>query len=47
VIIAYQDSPAALQVADERNAFVGGNDSDMKIYTQILYDQPGLELGPH
>jgi basic membrane protein A len=48
VIMAYQDSPAALQVADERGAFVGGNDSDMKKYTPKFYmTNPVWNWGPH
>jgi basic membrane protein A len=46
--MAYQDSPAALQVADERGAFVGGNDSDMKKYTPKFYmTNPVWNWGPH
>jgi basic membrane protein A len=48
VIMAYQDSPAALQVAAERGAFTGGNDSDMKKYTPEFYmTNPVWNWGPH
>jgi basic membrane protein A len=37
VLMAYQDSPATLQAANERGAMAGGNDSDMSRYAPDAY----------
>jgi basic membrane protein A len=37
VLLAYQDSPATLQVAAERGALAGGNDSDMTRFAPDAY----------
>jgi len=37
VLMAYQDSPATVQVASEKGLFAGGNDSDMNKYAPMTY----------
>ncbi|WP_420830694.1 MULTISPECIES: BMP family ABC transporter substrate-binding protein [Cohnella] len=48
VLLAYQDSPAALQAAAERGAMAGGNDSDMTRYAPEAYlTNPVWNWGPY
>ncbi|AOZ93161.1 BMP family ABC transporter substrate-binding protein [Paenibacillus crassostreae] len=48
VLLAYQDSPATLQAAAERDAFAGGNDSDMSQYAPDHYlTNPVWNWGPY
>lgn len=48
VLLAYQDSPATLQAAQERGAFAGGNDSDMSQYAPDNYlTNPVWNWGPY
>ncbi|CAH1218099.1 Purine-binding protein [Paenibacillus auburnensis] len=48
VLMAYQDSPATLQAAQERGAFAGGNDSDMGKYAPDNYlTNPVWNWGPY
>ncbi|MBB6675462.1 BMP family ABC transporter substrate-binding protein [Cohnella nanjingensis] len=48
VLIAYQDSPASLQAANERGAMAGGNDSDMTRYAPKAYlTNPVWNWGPY
>ncbi|AIQ62985.1 membrane protein [Paenibacillus stellifer] len=48
VLLAYQDSPATIQAAQERGAFAGGNDSDMKKYAPDNYlTNPVWDWGPY
>ncbi|MNC37983.1 Purine-binding protein precursor [compost metagenome] len=46
--MAYQDSPATIQAAQERGAFAGGNDSDMSRFAPDAYlTNPVWNWGPY
>ncbi|WP_373232888.1 BMP family ABC transporter substrate-binding protein [Cohnella sp.] len=48
VLLAYQDSPAAIQAAAERGAMAGGNDSDMSRFAPEAYlTNPTWNWGPY
>jgi len=48
VLLAYQDSPAALQAAAEKGKMAGGNDSDMTRYAPEAYlTNPVWNWGPY
>jgi basic membrane protein A and related proteins len=48
VLMAYQDSPATIQAAQERGAFAGGNDSDMSRFAPDAYlTNPVWNWGPY
>ena len=48
VLLAYQDSPAAIQAAGDRGLFAGGNDSDMGKYAPETYmTNPIWNWGPY
>ncbi|HZG83975.1 BMP family ABC transporter substrate-binding protein [Paenibacillus sp.] len=48
VLMAYQDSPAAIQAAAERGGFAGGNDSDMTRFAPEAYlTNPIWNWGPY